>query len=169
MVRINFWNKCLSVRQCDLYCWYFNILNLLFSTGPCSPMRETVMIFAWQKKEVSRYYSFLFFFMIATRYYQMRAGISLSAAYSCSTGTSAQRDCVPLLSHPIICRGKNVSRYTTDHSNSTFPQCLCFRWRTGGVGWGTEQWKSDVCFLQGPGSQFWSAQICPHQLGLCYI
>lgn len=149
-----------SIRLCDLFGWYFIILNLVFSTGPCSPMRETVMISAWQKKGVSRYCYQVF--MISTRYYQMCAGISLSA-YSCSTGISAQKDCMPLLSHPIICKGKNIQSCTTDHSNHlTFPQYLCFRWRTGRVGWGVEQWKSDVCFLPGPGSKFWSAQICPH-------
>lgn len=44
-----------SISLCDLFSWYFTILNLVFSTGPCSPMRETVMISAWQKKGVSRY------------------------------------------------------------------------------------------------------------------
>lgn len=42
-----------TIGTCDLFSWYFNILNLVFSTGPCSPMRETVMISAWQKREVS--------------------------------------------------------------------------------------------------------------------
>lgn len=52
-------------------------------------------------------------------------------------------------------RGKNVPCYTTDHSNHlTSPQCLCIRWRTGGAGWGAEQWESDVRFLPGPGSKF---------------
>lgn len=124
--------KLISIGPCDLFSWYFIILNLVFPTGPCSPMRGTVMISAWQKKGVSRHcYQVL---MISTRYYQMCAGISLSA-YSCSTGISTQRDCMPLLSHPIICKGKNIHSYTTDHINHlTFPQYLFIRWRTGGVG-----------------------------------
>ena len=47
--------------------------------------------------------------MISTRYYQMCAGISLSA-YSCSSGISAQKECLPLLSHPIICTRKKCPR-----------------------------------------------------------
>ncbi len=53
MAHITVWNKLFSVCQCDLCSWYFNILNPVFSTGPCSPMRATVMISAWQKRGVS--------------------------------------------------------------------------------------------------------------------
>ncbi len=59
MVQINFWNNFFSVYLCDLISWYSNILNLVFFIGPCSPMRETVMISAWQKKGVRRRFLFL--------------------------------------------------------------------------------------------------------------
>lgn len=42
---------------------------------------------------------------------------------------------------------------------------VIFRWWSGGVGRGAEQWEGDVRFLPSSRPQLWPSQIRPHQLG----
>lgn len=137
---------------------YFNILNLVFSSGPCSPTRETVMISAWQKREVSNCTHVVIKFLSSQcdiikcvqEFHRQHTATALEYQHKGNASLC--------FLNPSFVRGKNVPSYTTNHSNHlTFPQCLCIRWRTGGAGWGTEQWESDVRFLPGPGSKFWPA------------
>lgn len=139
----------LQICSWDLY------LISVFSTGPCSPMRETAMTFALQKKGVS-WHCCQVFMLLMPRNYQMCKGISLSA-YSRRAGVNTQS----VACHapdPSICKGRKptVTQLTTA-TIWCFSQTSSARWRTGGVGGGAEQRKSHVCILPSAGSKLWSA------------
>lgn len=146
---------------CEL-CSYFNILNLsvfyhraLFTyEGNSNDIRLAEKGGEW----ILLSSVFLFCFYL----YSILSNVCWNLAVSIHAAALEYQHkrfaCLCLLTPSFVTGGKNAHSYTTDRSNHlTFPQCLCIRWRTGGAGWGVEQWKSDVCFLPGPGSKFWSA------------
>lgn len=85
------------------------MFNVVYPTGPCSPMRETVMISAWQIKEVSNWVNIIIFYGLNIILSNVCRNFTVS---SCSSGISGQKDCLPLLSHPIICKRKKMSTVT---------------------------------------------------------
>lgn len=95
-----------AICSWDLY------LIFVFSTGPCSPMREIAMTFALQKKGVSWHCCQVFMLLMPCNY-QMCKGISLSA-YSRRAGVNTQS----VACHapdPSICKGRKptVTQLTT--------------------------------------------------------
>lgn len=93
------WNNLVfSSVLSSLWCeWYFDNFNLVSPTGPCSPMKETAMMSAWQTKEVNEWISFIFW----------------SGMGSHSSGISGQKARLPrclLLPLPIVVIGKKCPR-----------------------------------------------------------
>lgn len=102
---------CVKLQSRLLLCQHY--YSFIIIRGPCSHTRETVMTSAWQTKGVSVYSAF----RISTWFEKKKlTGISPSAL-SCYSGKSAQKNGMPLLSTPVIRKGKNIHSYTIDHSN----------------------------------------------------
>lgn len=98
--------------MCSWDLFLFIILSIVFSTGPCSPMREIAMTFALQKKGVSWHCCQVFMLLMPCNY-QMCTGISLSA-YSRSAGVNTQSAACHA-PDPSICKGRKatVTQLTT--------------------------------------------------------
>lgn len=133
-----------SVCLCDLFSWYFNILNLVFSTGPCSPMRETVMISAWQKRGVSDWVDVVIKFLWSQRDMIKCVQEFHCQHHGCSAGISAQKDCSPLLTHPIICKGEKCPQlHNQPQQPFDFSTMFMYQmedWRSWLRSWTVEKW-----------------------------